>query len=181
MYNYIGETGFGLSGSGELVRLFNNEDEIVDSLTYDDKDPWPTEADGDGSSLELIDSDLNNSIAENWKSSLNHGTPGRINSVIVTSIKENEKQFPDNCKLSQNYPNPFNPSTKIEYYIPVKSFVSLKVYDSLGREVAVLYEGFNQAGYHYVTFDGSYISSGVYFYKLQSDNSRIVKKLLLLK
>jgi len=70
--------------------------------------------------------------------------------------------------LMQNYPNPFNPATNIEYSVPSNEFVSLKVYDMLGREVATLVDEIQKAGNYKITFDGKFLSSGVYIYKLQS-------------
>jgi len=83
--------------------------------------------------------------------------------------------------LSQNYPNPFNPSTTINYQIPKSGFVSLKVYDILGREVAVLVNGEKEMGRYTVQFDGSKLASGVYIYELRVNEFVSVKKLMLLK
>lgn len=86
-----------------------------------------------------------------------------------------EEELPYNFELLQNYPNPFNPSTKIKYTIPTvtlslskgDTYVTLKVYDVLGNEVAVLVDEFRQAGIYEVTFDASQLSSGIYFYTLK--------------
>jgi hypothetical protein len=83
--------------------------------------------------------------------------------------------------LAQNYPNPFNPSTKINYSIPESGNVKLAVYNLVGEEVAVLVDGFTQAGFHETTFDASNLPSGTYLYKLQSANSVQTKKMILLK
>jgi hypothetical protein len=76
---------------------------------------------------------------------------------------EQELELPTEFDLVQNYPNPFNPSTVISYQLSAVSNVSLKVYDMLGRQVAILVDGQKDAGYHSATFDGSGLSSGVYF------------------
>jgi len=107
----------------------------------------------------------------------------------VTSIDEKSSDLlPDDFLLYQNYPNPFNPVTVIGYRIPVISNVSLKVYDALGREIAILVNEEKPAGRYEVVFDGSGLSSGVYFYRIsvtphsgQAGNFSEVKKLLLLK
>lgn len=83
--------------------------------------------------------------------------------------------------LSQNYPNPFNPSTTIEFSIPERSHVSLKVYDVLGNEIATLVDGWMESTNHQVTFDGSKLASGIYYYTLMTGNFTSTKKLILLK
>ena len=88
---------------------------------------------------------------------------------------------PADFVLYQNYPNPFNPFTTIKYSVPVRSHVSLKVYDVLGREVAALVNETKEKGIHSVNFIADNISSGVYFYKLTAGKSAVSKKLLVLK
>ena len=83
--------------------------------------------------------------------------------------------------LAQNYPNPFNPSTSIKYSVPESGNIRLSVFNIVGEEVAVLVDGFNQAGFYEVAFDASNLPSGVYVYKLQSANSVQAKKMMLLK
>ena len=83
--------------------------------------------------------------------------------------------------LSQNYPNPFNPTTSISYQVPEKSFVTLKVYDLLGKEVAALVNEDKASGKYTVVFNASNLPSGIYIYKLTADNFTAVKKLMLLK
>jgi hypothetical protein len=83
--------------------------------------------------------------------------------------------------LDQNYPNPFNPSTNINFSIPESGNVRLAVYNLVGEEVAVLVDGFTQAGFYEATFDASNLPSGIYLYKLQSANSVQTKKMMLLK
>jgi hypothetical protein len=99
----------------------------------------------------------------------------------VIGIKQISSVVPDRFKLEQNYPNPFNPTTNIKYQIANSSFTSLKVYDALGREVAALVNEKQSAGTYEVTFNGSSLNSGVYFYQLITDNFKETKKLLLVK
>lgn len=84
-------------------------------------------------------------------------------------------------KLCQNYPNPFNPSTVISYQLPANSFVTLKIYDVLGRQVETLVNGRESAGTHLVVFNASNLVSGVYFYRLQTQAYSETKKLMVLK
>ena len=88
---------------------------------------------------------------------------------------------PTEYKLEQNFPNPFNPSTVIRYQLPAKILATLKIYDMLGKEVAVLVNEENEAGYHQVEFNGSGMASGVYFYALQAGSFVQTKKFMLLK
>jgi hypothetical protein len=97
--------------------------------------------------------------------------------------------IPSEYTLSQNHPNPFNPVTRIKYSVPVKGYVSLKVYNLLGQEVATLFAGIKQPGDYVAIFDGSGLASGIYMYQLkaqptgntQAKKSLITKKLVLLK
>src|SRR5207249_1549368 len=75
----------------------------------------------------------------------------------------------ENFRLSQNYPNPFNPTTKIEFAIPKSSFVTLKIFDVLGKEVSTLVSENLKTGAYSVDFNGENISAGVYFYRLSAD------------
>lgn len=90
-------------------------------------------------------------------------------------------EIPGNFSLGQNHPNPFNPVTKINFEIPVQGLVILKVYDILGREVKTVVNEILTAGIHSVNFDGSYLSSGVYFYKIEANDFIGTKKMLLIK
>ncbi|MBE0538067.1 MAG: DUF4397 domain-containing protein [Ignavibacterium sp.] len=83
--------------------------------------------------------------------------------------------------LEQNYPNPFNPSTVISYSVPQSSFVTLKVYDIIGNEVATLVNQNQQAGKYDIRFDASNLSNGVYLYSIKTDNFTSTKKMILMK
>jgi hypothetical protein len=98
----------------------------------------------------------------------------------VTAVEDNAVTV-SGYELSQNYPNPFNPTTKISYQIPVSGNVTLKVYNTLGKEVAKLASGFMNAGSYSIVFNASNLSSGVYFYKLEAGSFSAIKKLVLLK
>ena len=100
---------------------------------------------------------------------------------LPVDVRENVTQVPDNYSLSQNFPNPFNPSTTIKYAVPKSGLVNLKVYDIMGREVSELVNGFRSAGFYLVDFNAGKLSSGIYYYKLVSDNFTDVKKMILIK
>ncbi len=101
-------------------------------------------------------------------------------SSIATGISGNILT-PDNFSLSQNYPNPFNPATTINYSLPSSGFVSLRVFDMLGKEVRSLISERQNAGSYSVNFDGSNLSSGMYYYKIESGNFSDTKKMILIK
>jgi hypothetical protein len=90
-------------------------------------------------------------------------------------------QTPAEYALLDNYPNPFNPSTVISWQLAVGNFVTLKVYDVLGREVKTLVNERQAAGTHSVSFDGTKFTSGVYFYRLRAGNFISTKKMILTK
>jgi predicted GH43/DUF377 family glycosyl hydrolase len=89
--------------------------------------------------------------------------------------------IPGEFFLGQNYPTPFNPTTTIQYALPQRSHVTLTVFNTLGQQVATLVEGEQESGYHEVIFDGSGLSSGVYFYRFHAGNYVATKKLLMVK
>jgi len=86
-----------------------------------------------------------------------------------------------NFILLQNFPNPFNPATVLSYQLPAAAFVNLKVYDVAGREIRTLVSGFQEGGMHRVSFDGSQLTSGTYFYRIYTDEFSEVNKMLVLK
>jgi hypothetical protein len=92
-----------------------------------------------------------------------------------------EDRLPTGFTLEQNYPNPFNPSTTIRYTLPHKSAIQLAIFNTLGQEVAQLVNEEKEAGYHEVKFDGTGLSSGVYFYRIQDGSFTQTRKLLLLR
>ena len=109
-----------------------------------------------------------------------------IRSDIATSIEEETGLLPETFSLYQNYPNPFNPSTTISFDLPSKSSVTLSIFNITGRKVATIVERQLPAGHHKfewngLDYSGHETASGIYFYKLESENFRAVKKMILLR
>jgi hypothetical protein len=98
-----------------------------------------------------------------------------------TGVPPNGQNIPATFELQQNYPNPFNPATIIHYQLSGNVFVTLKIYDVLGREIRLLVYERQKAGSYSVTFNGDNVPSGVYFYNLQAGTYNDTKKLVLLK
>lgn len=99
----------------------------------------------------------------------------------LVGVSNNSTIQPNVYKLNQNFPNPFNPATKISFTLPKKDFASIKIYDVLGNEVGSLINEIKPAGYYEVNFDGSNLSSGVYFYKLITTEFSETKNMILVK
>jgi hypothetical protein len=102
---------------------------------------------------------------------------------VPTGVRSDNYVIPTEYRLDQNYPNPFNPSTKIRYTVKTSSFVNLKVYNIIGKEVAVLLNEDKQPGEYEFDFSAGRfnLSSGVYFYRLTAGSFTSVKKMILLK
>jgi hypothetical protein len=117
---------------------------------------------------------------KDWLDSANTGVMF-INGFGPIGISNNNNSVPIEYALSQNYPNPFNPTTKINFAIPRQGFVSLKIYDMLGREVKTLVNEIKTVGFYSVDFNASEFASGVYFYRLESESFSSVKRMMLIK
>jgi hypothetical protein len=99
----------------------------------------------------------------------------------ISLVEGNISQLPNEYSLDQNYPNPFNPITTIKYGIPERKFVELRIYDILGREVELILNEEQDAGYYELNFDASQLSTGIYFYRLKTDSFVETKKMVLMK
>jgi len=161
-------TNFALSTNGEFVGLTSSDGvTIIDSITFG---PQSTD----------ISYGRFPDASSNWQF-FNQPTPGSTNNT--TDVEE--PSLPLNFELTA-YPNPFNPSTKIKFVIPPvpsgkSSFVNLKIYDILGNEITTLVNEEKPAGVYEVVFNAGYLSSGVYFYRIEAGKYSSVKKLTLLK
>jgi hypothetical protein len=105
----------------------------------------------------------------------------RLATESTTSLENQNTTKPDQFMLSQNYPNPFNPATKISWQSQINSWQTLKIYDVLGNEVAILVDEYRPAGSYEIVFNAGNLPSGVYFYQLQAGNFKGTKKLILMR
>ena len=122
-------------------------------------------------------SDDNNS----WQDAGLFGTAVLNPDLLTVGVNEERTPVISTFALEQNYPNPFNPETHIGYTVPADGHVTLTVYNVLGEEVATLVNGYQTANHYTVQFDGSSLSSGIYFYTLQTASNVWTKKMMLLK
>jgi len=177
--NVIGSLGFGFSGGGELLRLFDADSILIDSVEYEDSPPWPPEADGLGPTLELVSPERDNSLPESWEASaLPLGTPGAPNSV---STESQESTAPSALLLREPWPNPFNPVVNFRFGLPRSSHVRMDIYDLRGARVARILDAEMDAGFHVLQWKAEGQASGLYFARLQVDGEVRTRKLLLLK
>jgi hypothetical protein len=116
-----------------------------------------------------------------WISGESSGILHTTNGGGITSVHTLHSEIPTHFELEQNFPNPFNPETRIQFTLANKSKVSLKVFDVLGREVAILVDDERVAGNYVVAWNSSGFSSGVYYYQLHSGTLVATRKMLLIR
>ncbi|MDP3150670.1 MAG: CotH kinase family protein [Ignavibacteria bacterium] len=184
--NVLGDFQFGLSSSGDTIKLIDAGGNLVDEVSFSSTGEWDSLANGTGRTLSLHNPQLDNAIPQSWRASSLYGTPGKLNDIYTKT--ENETSIlPDEFALYQNYPNPFNPSATIRYALPFDSKVVIKIYNTLGQEVALLKDEIISAGNYEVQFHSASLTSGVYFYRLSAEsldgNQKYssIKKMILLK
>jgi parallel beta-helix repeat protein len=155
--NYIGEFDFGFSSDGELLRLYDNNDIIIDSLTYGVSYPWTDLANGKGHSLELKEPLLDNSLPENWTHSENLGTPGEKNGPKTGFL-----DHISDCDL-QIYPNPFDEKAKIIVLLNESSEGRIDLFDCLGKKIKTIFIGKLVKGKNEINFDLNNSPTGIYY------------------
>jgi hypothetical protein len=163
----VGDLGFGLSSDGEQVRLHDRSGAPVDSVRYDDRVPWPEEADGRGPSLELVHPALDNADPRHWAASTGRGSPGAVNGAF--------RELPPGSFLGKAplrlslRPNPFRGASRITYRVPSTGRVVLRIYDVSGRRVATPVDGILAAGLHEASWIPEKGGSGAYFCRMTLD------------
>ena len=163
--HYRGNTGFGFRNGGEVLRVYNTENILIDSVRYDNKTPWPELPDGKGYTLVLKQTDLDNDIAENWTSQLK-GTPGVAN-YNLTGINDRTANEMIKNNILQNYPNPCNTLTKIGYNIVAPGVVRIRLFDINGRQIKVLANAYQEPGSYLLELDVQDLKTGIYFYTME--------------
>lgn len=161
------DTGWASSVPGIIIATTNGGEEWFVDLSAP-REFWP---------LEVVKSQSRHFV---WSGTdLNRLWKATIDKTV--SISNNSTTIPQEFRLHQNYPNPFNPVTNISFSIPVEGLVKLKVFDITGREVAVLVNELKTPGSYNVSFNGSTLSSGVYFYRIEAGSFVETKRMLLVK
>jgi hypothetical protein len=144
-------------------------------VAYSDNEPFYNKP-----ALEYIGNNKFGCVYLSWFTPVTRGAYFDMNDMAV-GLENQSDDIPSDYVLSQNYPNPFNPSTTIRFSIPEQTNVTLKIFNSIGQEVASLLNGEIAAGNHSVDFNASKLSSGVYFYRIDSPSFTSTKKMILIK
>lgn len=172
--NYIGEMDFGLSGNGDCVRLFDSDGQLVEEVCYEETLPWPEEANGQGSTLALFDTELNNTDPSNWYAEPDNGNPGEANRLI-TALQGNN--LIDQLLI---YPNPASQKIQITFNLHKTGKTDLSILDLSGKNVFQLVSKNLSAGTHEFTWVPSEsVESGIYLIRLESHEDVFLKKLIL--
>lgn len=166
--NIIGSFDFGLGKSDE-VRIYDRYWNLIDSVSYTNISPWPTNADATGSSIELIDYNLDNNIGDNWLASTFLGTPGAINSTLI-SVKDNNLIGSINI-----YPNPSN--NILTYELNSSYLISNLEIKDINGEVKLLISNIQNYG----SIDISRLVAGTYFITINTTSGQLVSKFIKLK
>ncbi|MDQ3021535.1 MAG: T9SS type A sorting domain-containing protein [Bacteroidota bacterium] len=175
------------SGSGWGSDVCREDPTVVLTGNYGSQSYLSTNA---GSSFTSVNSGLNGAGAgimvpdRGIFLNMQTGSLYKLNIIYGTLTNTNENTIsaiPSSFELYQNYPNPFNPTTNIKFSLPNSGNISLKVYNQLGKEVRTLSEGFRAAGTYEISFDATALTSGIYFYKLLTNELTNTKKMLLIK
>ena len=158
-----GDFDFGLSRNGDAVRLYDADSVLVDEVYYLPDAPWPTLADGQGYTLELISPDLDNSLAESWISNNLYGSPHRENTLVNTNnLAEDEFRI-------VTYPNPFSAQINLGLNMKADATILINLFNHNGQLAEQIKQTHLSAGYHLVTADLSHLPAGVYHAKVMVD------------
>ena len=182
----IGPFDFGLSGGGDQIRIYDDFGALMDSVKYDDVEPWPIEADGGGPTLELINPSSDNSLPQSWTSSQQYGSPAEQNTNFLSADDSDGLALPTEYSLLPPYPNPFNGSVRIPFQLASQASTSITIFDILGKRVLDIPIKNIGPGNHFITWDGinqmgRNVGNGVYFIRLNLPVRNNFQKLIYLK
>jgi hypothetical protein len=172
-----------LDNSGETLAFNTTETDTLFKIHYNDRYPWPRSADGGGYSITTmcINPYLDQNDGWQWiASSVINGTPGRDDNAAAL-VNEKQEHSVQEYRLDRAYPNPFNPQTTISFSLPRNAVVRLEIFNLLGQKVDTLVDGRLPAGRHAATWNGAGFSSGIYFYRLTTENFSQARKFTLIR
>ena len=166
MENVMGEFDFGLSSNGDAVRLYDQNNQLQDVVNYLPTSPWPTGANGEGPTLELIGPSLDNSLPENWANVHEKGSPSESNIDVADSVASVDLgEF-------QHYPNPFTDEINIAFSLHQSTHVNATLYNMNGALVHTIFEGVLVQGEHILKADLGFLERGVYILHIKELNGQ---------
>ncbi len=198
LHTWVSDLKIELRKNNTSVRLFNNTggsgDNFIGTVLNDSAtliiDSVAPPFTGSFRPNQLLNAFNSNSANGYWVLSITDNATGDtgllktwclvITIGFIDGINESF-EIPNTFRLYQNYPNPFNPVTKIKYGLPKNGYVKLSVYDELGKEVAVLVDGYRQANTYEAEFNATNLPSGAYYYKLEAEGFSDTKKMVIIK
>jgi dipeptidyl aminopeptidase/acylaminoacyl peptidase len=169
------------SGNNQLRLTYNNSDNHFPDWSPDENQIIFCSNDGNDYELVVMNSDGTNQQFVTNNNFNEWVVVWRPTGSTGIGYPQDEREFQNGINLHQNYPNPFNPTTKISYQIPELSYVTLKIYDVLGKEIATLVSEEKPAGNYEINFNAFDVTSGIYFYQLETESYLETKKMILLK
>jgi hypothetical protein len=181
--NATGNMNFGLSSSGDDINLFDPQGKLIDFVNFTANPPWPTDANGTGATIELVNPLRDNNAGNNWKSRASGGTPGVRN--ILTSLTSPDENTSSGCTLS-SFPNPFRDYTTIWFEIMKSGRYKLEIFDLQGNLLNTLADQIFEPGPYYYDWGGKNSASGllqggVYIIRLSGVNQNCILKVIYLK
>jgi hypothetical protein len=184
LLSIIGDMSFGLGSTGDDINLFDPDKKLVDWVNYTPNLPWPTEANGTGASIELIDPLADNNLGGNWKSSPDGGTPGELN--LKSLGIEVKHIIPVTDFTLDCFPNPFTDYTTVRITVPVSARYKLEVFNIQGSLISILAEQDLDSGAFTIDWDGKdqnnqALPGGVYVFRLSGENQTLNQKVILIK
>jgi hypothetical protein len=182
--NSLGDFGFGLGSTGDDINLFDAEGNLVDFVNYTPNAPWPVDANGTGASIELVNPLEDNNVGRFWKSSINGGTPGSLNTNSIT-LNSKVEILAYASKL-ECFPNPFRDYTTIRIETPVAGEYKIEVYDLQGKLHNILADQRIESGAYYIDWYGrdsnnDMLPGGVYIIRLSGESVNLNLKVVMIK
>ncbi len=177
--NIIGDFNFGLNSNGDIIRLYDENNNLIDVVSYQNSYPWPTQPNGNGPTLELVNPMDDNFLPNSWSVSDNYGSPGFINDS--SELLTEEFIIPEKFSYKRAYPNPFNSITTIDFSLKNDLLLSIDIYNIKGEKISNLKNQIIKSGNHKLSWNAEEFSSGVYFVRFTSKTFIKTQKLILLK
>jgi len=174
--NVIGNFDFGLSSNDDAVRLYDPNGTLIDEVYYSSDYPWPTEADGNGPTLELLEPVLDNNVPESWVSLNTYGSPGAPN-IKITSLEDNLRHQENGLEV---FPNPIQDMVNLKLNINTEARTRITFHDLTGSELSTLFEGIISPGEFTCAGIVNNLPTGIYFIRVELDNALpIIRKVII--